>query len=116
MLMLSVLDQVQLARIEGAHRGFLYQHLFAVGCLLRMARLGAAKLRIEADEDLELSWPDGTLYVQVKTRSGLLRRRDLVGTLERFYNLRTEHASGRRRGRADFLVISNTEPVNRQGL
>ena len=106
----SVLDPVQLARIEGLHRGFLYQHLFAVGCLLRMAKMGAESIRVEADEDLEVYWPDGVLYVQVKTRSGPLRRADAASALERFAKLRIEHASGRRGGRADFLVTSNARP------
>ncbi len=30
----DVLDAAQLVRIEAVHRGFLYQHLYAVGCLL----------------------------------------------------------------------------------
>ena len=106
----SVLDQVQLARIEGVHRGFLYQHLFAAGCLLRMAKMDVERIRVETDEDVEIYWPDGVLYVQVKTRSVPLQPRDLASALERFAKLRTEHASGRREGRADFLVTSNVGP------
>ena len=29
----AVLDPAQLKRIESVHKGFLYQHLYAVGCL-----------------------------------------------------------------------------------
>lgn len=29
----DVLDPAQLKRIESLHRGFLYQHLYGVGCL-----------------------------------------------------------------------------------
>jgi hypothetical protein len=32
---IEVLDARQLSRIEATHRGFLYQHLFAAGCLLK---------------------------------------------------------------------------------
>jgi len=32
--LLSVLDPRQLERIQSVHRGFLYQHLYAVACLL----------------------------------------------------------------------------------
>lgn len=106
----GVLDRVQLTRIEGVHRGFLYQHLFAVGCLLRMAKMGVERIRVETDEDVELYWPDGVLYVQVKTRSVPLQRSDLASTLERFDRLRAEHASGRRKGHAGFLVTSNVGP------
>ena len=33
----------------------------SVGCLLRMAKMGAESIRVEADEDLEIYWPDGVL-------------------------------------------------------
>ncbi len=105
-----VLDQGQLARIEGVHRGFLYQHLFAAGCLLRMAKMASERIRVETDEDVEIYWPDGVLYVQVKSRSVPLQPSDVASALERFAKLRTEHVSGRRVGRADFLIASNVAP------
>lgn len=36
----DVLDSAQLVRIEAVHRGFLYQHLYAVGCLLLAQKAG----------------------------------------------------------------------------
>jgi hypothetical protein len=47
-----VLDPVQLARIEAVHRGFLYQHLFAVACLLMASGTRASAIIVEADEDV----------------------------------------------------------------
>ena len=47
-----VLDPVQLGRIQATHRGFLYQHLFAVGILLSSAKIGLISLVVEKDEDV----------------------------------------------------------------
>jgi hypothetical protein len=55
----TTLDPSQLTRIEAVHRGFLYQHLFAVGCLLFAAKAGASAIIVEADEDIEVVLPDG---------------------------------------------------------
>jgi len=41
--MVDVLDQTQLRRIEAVHRGFLFQHLFAVACLLRRPEAYSAR-------------------------------------------------------------------------
>lgn len=51
-----VIDPAQLTRIESVHRGFLYQHLFAVGCLLMAARAEASAVIVEADEDIEIAF------------------------------------------------------------
>jgi hypothetical protein len=49
-----VLDPDQLKRIESVHRGFLYQHLYAAGCLLLAAGADASSVVVEADEDIEI--------------------------------------------------------------
>ncbi|WP_405639903.1 hypothetical protein [Streptomyces uncialis] len=46
-------DPAQLTRITSLHRGFLYQHLYAVGCLLSLKRGGVDRLLVERDEDVE---------------------------------------------------------------
>jgi hypothetical protein len=51
----QVLDLAQLARIQGTHRGFLYQHLYAATCLLAAPATGVVKVRVERDEDVELA-------------------------------------------------------------
>jgi hypothetical protein len=104
------LDQIQLDRIEGVHRGFLYQHLFAVGCLMRMAVSGADAVVVERDEDVEVVLPERRVYVQVKTRSRALQWNDLSAAIERFVTLRDEHLQGRRHGSPWFVVASNTAP------
>ena len=45
------LDRRQLARIEAVHRGFLYQHLYAVACLFRASSAGVTHIVVENDED-----------------------------------------------------------------
>ena len=102
------LDPKQLSRIEAVHRGFLYQHLYAVACLLLAPRTATASVLIERDEDIELELPDRRLYVQVKTRSSPLTYTHIADTLKRFDALRLEHAKGRRPGSASFFVVANT--------
>jgi hypothetical protein len=51
---LPVLDPIQLKRIEAVHRGLLYQHLYAVGCLLLASGADASSVIVEADEDIEI--------------------------------------------------------------
>lgn len=105
-----VLDSRQLAQIEAVHRGFLYQHLYAMACLFQMARLGVSELVVENDEDVEIVLPKSRIYVQVKTRSGPLIPSDIDGALKRFDAIRGEHSAGRRRGAAKFVVASNAAP------
>jgi len=50
----DVLDVAQLVRIESVHRGFLYQHLYAVGCLLLAQAAAVDVVMVEIDEDIEL--------------------------------------------------------------
>ena len=106
----TVLDQLQLRRIEAVHRGFLYQHLYAIGCLLMAAKTGATTVVVERDEDVEVVFQDRRLYVQVKTRSEGLGPNDVGGALERFEALREEHASGRRIGKPGFAIVANVDP------
>jgi hypothetical protein len=107
---LTVLDPEQLRRIEAVHKGFLYQHLYAASCMLLAGMAGASAIIVEADEDIEIVFPERRLYVQVKTRSLALTKGDIGGALERFAKLRTEHVTGRRTGAAEFIVGANVAP------
>lgn len=107
---LGVLDPAQLRRIEATHSGFLYQHLYAVACLLTASRLGWTRLLVEGDEDIELQFDDRRVYVQVKTRARAIQPSDIVEALERFAAYRQEHAAGRRDGRAEFVLVLNSSP------
>lgn len=104
------LDSRQLARIESVHRGFLYQHLYAVACLFRAASAGVTHIVVENDEDLELALPDKRIYAQIKTRGSHLIFSDISGALSRFDAIRTEHKCGRRSGTAEFAIVSNSPP------
>lgn len=105
-----VLDPAQLTRIESVHRGFLYQHLFAIGCLLRAARAGALAVTVEADEDIEIVFERCHLYLQVKTRNKPLIHSDIKDALDRFARIRSEHKKGRRSGACEFKIIANVAP------
>ena len=105
---LAPLDPRRISRIEAMHRGFLYQHLYAVACLLLAPRTATASVLVERDEDIELDLPGRRLYVQVKTRSSPLTYTDIASTLARFDALRVEHANGGRPGSATFFVVANT--------
>ena len=50
----TVVDAVQLGRIEATHRGFLYQHLYVAAVLLRAAEFKVSSVLVESDEDLEI--------------------------------------------------------------
>lgn len=102
-----VLDTAQLKRIEAVHRGFLYQHMYAVGCLLLAQSSGVSEVLVELDEDVELATDAGRVYVQIKTRSRPLMPGDAAGALERFELIRQEHGAERRVGKPEFVVVSN---------
>lgn len=104
------LNPAQLRRITSLHRGFTYQNLYAVGCLLRLRQAGAQTLLMELDEDLEVVLPDRYLYLQVKTRQGNLMWSDIKGSVDQFAKLRAEHTAGRRPGTPKLVVVSNTAP------
>lgn len=102
----AALDPRQTTRIEAVHRGFLYQHLYAVGCLLLAEKHEVTSVSVERDEDIELQHA-GRTYIQVKTRIKPIIPSDIVGALERFDTLRTDHESGLRCGKAQFFVVMN---------
>ncbi|CAH6852557.1 ATP-binding protein [Vibrio chagasii] len=104
-----VLDLAQLARIEAVHRGFLYQHLYAVACLLSAQSMEVETVSVELDEDIELINSDKRIYVQVKTRSKPILPSDVSGALLRFAAIRKEHETGIRKGQASFIIVANQE-------
>jgi hypothetical protein len=66
----SVLDPAQLVRIEAVHRGFLYQHLYAVQCLLSAAALSVLSVDVESDEDVEVQFDGRRIYRPGKASEG----------------------------------------------
>ena len=107
----TVLDPRQLVRIEAVHRGFLYQHLYLANCLLRAGSAGVETVIVEGDEDVELQRPGDRLYIQVKTRQGLLAVGDVTGALNRFAVIRSEHFNGSRGEAAHFVIAANAAPA-----
>jgi hypothetical protein len=105
----QVLDLTQLARIQGMHRGVLYQHLYATACLLTAPNTGIARVRVERDEDVELVREAQVVYAQVKTRGSPLSPSDIDGMLDRLDTVRAAHAQGVRPGTARFALVSNVE-------
>jgi len=106
---IDVVDKAQLRRIEATHKGFLYQHLYGVACLLMVDQLGWTRMRVEADEDLELEFGGRYVYVQVKFRSKLIQISDIASALERFEQYRTRHAPGGRAGQPEFVLALNRD-------
>ncbi|MFS3511140.1 SEC-C metal-binding domain-containing protein [Citrobacter braakii] len=106
----DVLDSAQLVRIEAVHRGFLYQHLYAVGCLLLAQKASVEAVTVELDEDIELNSGQERIYIQVKTRLKPIIPSDVSGALARFADLRNEHTDGRRQGSASFVIVANQAP------
>lgn len=109
-MVLAVLDSAQLNRIEAVHRGFLYQHLYAVGCLLLAPKLAIDIVQVELDEDIELAAEGRHIYVQVKTRSNAIIPSDIDGALDRFELIRKEHNEKKRKGEALFIIVVNQAP------
>lgn len=106
----NVLDPAQLVRIEAVHRGFLFQHLYTVQCLLSAASLSVQTVAVESDEDVEVQFEGRRVYVQVKHRKVPLAWADIEDALTRFGELRAAHGRGERDGEPLFLVISNAAP------
>lgn len=107
----AALDPAQLIRIEAVHRGFLFQHLYAVAILLTLGREDGMTTVVERDEDIEIRNSERSIYIQVKTRQQPLRRNDIADALDRFDTLRAAHGAGRERaGEARFAIVSNAEP------
>jgi hypothetical protein len=105
---LEVLDARQLSRIEAMHRGFLYQHLFAAGCLLKGSS-GVEDIVVEYDEDLEIATGQRHIYVQIKTRTESLLEGELDGFFTRARDLAAAHANGTRPGSAEFWLVTNAK-------
>lgn len=103
----QVVDPRQLTRIESMHEGFLYQHLYATGCLILAVRHNVTAVRVERDEDVEQVLPEKTKYIQIKMRGRNLLPSDIQSALDRFSEIRKEHAGGRRQGQAEFIISSN---------
>ena len=106
----NVLDPAQLVRIEAVHRGFLFQHLYTVQCLLSATAISAKAVEVESDEDVEVQFEGRRIYVQVKHRKGSLAWNDIEEALTRFEELRVAHERGERDGEPAFLVVSNAAP------
>ena len=105
----TVVDLPQLVRIQGTHRGFLYQHLYAVACLLSAPSTGTRSVCVERDEDVELRRDGEVIYAQIKTRSSPLSPSDLDGVLDRFESIRSAHEQGERSGSARFAIVASNE-------
>jgi hypothetical protein len=102
------LDSRQITRIEAVHRGYLYQHLYAAGCLLLAGTSGVRDVTVEMDEDVEIAYQSGDrLYIQIKTRLAPLIPSDINAALTRFEEIDAEHQSGRRKGSAAFAIVAN---------
>ncbi|MEU5838357.1 ATP-binding protein [Streptomyces diacarni] len=103
-----VVDPAQLIRITALHKGFLYQHLYAVGCLLHMTDGGAHRLLVERDEDIEVVLPGRRVYLQVKTRSRNLQWGDIQSAVENYDAVRALHEHGNRPGRPSLVIVTDT--------
>ena len=105
-----VVDKLQIGRVESIHRGFLYQHLYAVGCILNLMSLERGHVAVERDEDVELVTDSVISFVQVKTRSRPLQPGDIDDTMERFAKLRDSHNASSGKKNIRFAIVSNVQP------
>ena len=103
------MDTKQLNRIESVHRGFLYQHLFAVACLMNLRKREEGAIRVEGDEDVEIILDGEITFVQVKTRSKPLIFSDVKGALKRFDELRTHYLNEMPSKKLRFVFLSNQQ-------
>ena len=106
----EVMDPQQLIRIESVHRGFLYQHLYAVACILKLGVGNQGQVRVERDEDVEFITEEENIYVQVKTRSARLMPCDIKGALDRFEELRKYSSNSTVDKLNKFKIVTNQEP------
>jgi hypothetical protein len=104
-----VLDPKQLSRIEGVHRGFFYQHLYASNLLLLMPGSQTVSVAVERDEDVEVRRPSLTIYIQIKTRVGALTPSDIeaLSTALRTFVKYTHEASAVARPPSSLSPIQN---------
>lgn len=107
---LGPLDPIQLRRIESVHRGFLYQHLYAVAILLTAQESSIEQVIVERDDDIELLGKSYRLFLQVKTRVRHLLPSDVADSLKRFADLRRHHTSHKPEQLVAFAVVSNAMP------
>lgn len=98
----------QVQRITALHEGFLYQHLYAVACILTVGRQSGASIVIERDEDIEFVDEGSRVYIQVKTRNRPLQPADIEGSIEQFQVIRELHKQGARSGSARLMIVTNT--------
>lgn len=101
------LNTKQVKRITAVHKGFLYQHLYGVACLLTVIREPEARLIVEHDEDLEIRLNGRSPYIQVKLRNRPLQYSDISGSIEQFRDIRAEHAEGKRTGTPVLRIVTN---------
>jgi hypothetical protein len=97
------------ARVEAVHRGFLFQHLYAVRALLLASRRLLCVV-VETDEDVELKALGRRIDVQVKHRVDALAFGEIESALARFADLRVAHAPDGREGMAEFVIATKFEP------
>ena len=102
-----ILDPAQLLRIEATHRGFLYQHLYAVSCLIKLSALETGAVLVERDEDIEIETKDCVYFIQVKTRQRLLQPNDVEDAFKKFVILRDEYKDRFRDRDIVFVVVAN---------
>lgn len=108
--LLGVIDPIQLKRIEAVHRGFLYQHLYAVGCMINLASQEEGQVTVERDEDIEILINDQITFIQVKTRSSPLILSDIKNSLQLFQQLRQQYKKEYPNKLVSFTIVSNINP------
>ena len=106
----DVLDSAQLVRIKAVHRGFLYQHLYAVGCLLP-----AQKVSVDSNR-----WAGWGILSSTPYRSAFTFRLKparnpsfpaMSGALARFAEMRNERCWAPPWS-ASFVIVANRAPVH----
>jgi len=105
-----VIDPTQLKRIEAVHRGFLYQHLYTVGCMIKLASLERGQVAVERDEDIEVSDDNKIAFIQVKTRTAPLKSSDISKSLQLFNQLRQKYSKTSPEKSVGFTIVSNITP------
>jgi len=96
--------------IEAVHRGFLYQHLYGVGCLLlARTRPEVQNVATERDEDIEVVLETEHWYLQIKSRRRPLQLSEISSTLDRFLRIREEHRKRQREREPRFFIVCDQE-------
>ena len=108
---MAPIDSARLRGIEAVHRGFLYQHLYTVACILR-ARTESTILQViaEGDEDTEVVLSEEHWYIQIKYRTTApVQLSEMSPALDRFVQLRREHQDGLRDRTPRFFLLCNRD-------